>query len=140
MNSVKWSLLRKNKMSYVRWSSLIGVDLTDAEWFSLYTKENFTLNGMLEWCKQNKNQATFISDWYIFWHSMGGDESNKREDQYLAMWNCREEKTPVLDYVTVKQMLETDDWSLLGYENMTQKEVLIDCVKRWLVNVEKDCE
>ena len=34
-------------------------------------------------------------------------------------------------------MLETDDWSPLGYENMTQKELLVDCVKRWLANVEK---
>ena len=34
-------------------------------------------------------------------------------------------------------MLETDDWSPLGYETITQKELLVDCVKRWLANVEK---
>jgi hypothetical protein len=69
---------------------------------------------------------------------MGCDESDKREEQYLAMWNCTEENTPVLDYTTVKQMLETDDWSPLGYETITQKELLVDCVKRWLDNVEKE--
>ena len=77
---------------------------------------------------------------------MSGSDSNKREEQHLAMWNCAvyntksEYNTPTLDYVTVKQMLETDDWSLLGYETITQKDVLVDCVKRWITNVEKDCE
>jgi len=124
-------------MSYTRWSSIIGADLTDQEWIHLYTIEN-GIEDKLEWCKQNKNEKCYLSDWYIFWHSMGGDDSEKREDQYLAMWNCRESLTPVLDYVTVKQMLETDDWSPLGYETITQKELLVDCVKRWLNNVEKE--
>ena len=99
-------------MSYVRWSSIRG----DVK-----------------------------SDWYIFWHSMSGSDSNKKEEQYLAMWNCseysttHEYNTPTLDYCSVKKMLETDDWSLLGYENLTQKDILIDCVKRWIINVEEDC-
>lgn len=125
-------------MSYVRWSSIIGADLSNEEWMSLYTGES-NLEEKLEWCKKNKNPDCYLSDWYIFWHSMGGDESEKREDQYLAMWNCRESLTPVLDYTTVKKMLESDDWSPLGYETITQKDVLIDCVKRWLNNVDKDC-
>lgn len=125
-------------MSYVRWSSIIGADLSNEEWMSLYTGES-NLEEKLEWCKKNKSPDSYLSDWYIFWHSMGGDESEKREDQYLAMWNCRESLTPVLSYATVKQMLESDDWSPLGYETITQKDVLIDCVKRWLNNVDKDC-
>jgi hypothetical protein len=126
-------------MSYVRWSSIIGADLTIEEQRNLYTK-GATLEDELSWCIENKNADCYLSDWYIFWHSMGGDESEKREDQYLSMWNCNEERTPTLDYMTVKQMLETDDWSPLGYETITQKEVLVDCVKRWLSNVEKECE
>ena len=126
-------------MSYVRWSSIIGADLSNEEWMSLCTGE-FNLEEKLEWCKKNKSPDSYLSDWYIFWHSMGGDESEKREDQYLAMWNCSESSTPVLDYTIVKQMLETDDWSPLGYETITQKEVLIDCVKRWLDNVDRDCK
>jgi hypothetical protein len=122
-------------MSYVRWSSIIGADLSNEEWLNLYTGD-LTFDARLDWCKQNKNPDAYQSDWYIFWHSMGGDESNKKEDQCLAMWNCVEERTPVLDYATVKHMLETDDWSLLGYENMTQKEVLVDCVTRWLEDLE----
>ena len=124
-------------MSYTRWSSIINADLTDDEWFKLHVTEGLSLEEQVEWCKQNKTHETYLSDWYIFWHSMGGEESDKREEQYLAMWNCREEKTPVLDYTTVKTMLETDDWSPLGYETITQKELLVDCVKRWLANVEK---
>lgn len=124
-------------MSYTRWSSIIGADLTNQEWIYLYTTEN-GIEDKLEWCKQNKNANCYLSDWYIFWYSMGGDESEKREDQYLAMWNCRESLTPVLDYATVKQMLESDDWSPLGYETITQKDLLVDCVKTWLDNVERD--
>jgi len=124
-------------MSYTRWSSIINADLTNEEW--IHT-EGLSLEELLEWCKKNKSPDSYLSDWYIFWHSMGGDESNKREEQCLAMWNCKEESTPVLDYTTVKQMLETDDWSPLGYENITQKHVLVDCVKRWIRNVEVDCK
>jgi len=127
-------------MSYTRWSSIINADLNTEEWISLFTEQKTTLDQKVEWCKENKNPQSYLSDWYIFWHSMGGTESDKREEQYLAMWNCTEEKIPVLDYITVKTMLETDDWSPLGYEKLTQKELLVDCVKRWLVNVEKDCE
>lgn len=126
-------------MSYVRWSSIIGADLSNEEWMSIYTGD-LNLEEKVNWCKQNKNPESYLSDWYIFWHSMGGDESEKREDQYLAMWNCSELLTPVLDYVTVKQMLKTDDWTPLGYETITQKDLLVDCVKRWLDNVEKDCK
>lgn len=126
-------------MSYTRWSSIIGADLSNEEWMNLYTG-GLNFEEKLEWCRQNKNPESYLSDWYIFWHSMGGSESNKREEQCLAMWNCTESLTPVRDYATVKQMLETDDWSHLGYETITQKELLVDCVKRWLNNVEKDCK
>lgn len=125
-------------MSYVRWSSIIGAELSNEEWMSIYTGD-LNLEEKVNWCKQNKNPESYLSDWYIFWHSMGGTESEKREDQYLAMWNCSESSTPVLDYTTVKLMLETDDWSPLGYETITQKNVLVDCVKRWLNNIDKDC-
>ncbi len=124
-------------MSYVRWSSIVNCELTNEEYIALMGQG---LEASEKWCKENKTPDAEISDWYIFWHSMGGDESNKREDQYLAMWNCREERTPVLDYNTVKTMLETDDWSPLGYEKITQKHVLVDCVKRWIRNVEVDCK
>ncbi len=124
-------------MSYVRWSSIVNCELTNEEYIALMGQG---LEASEKWCKENKTPDAEISDWYIFWHSMGGDESNKREDQYLAMWNCREEGTPVLDYNTVKTMLEKDDWSSLGYETLTQKHVLVDCVKRWIRNVEADCK
>ena len=123
-------------MSYVRWSSMVNCELTTKEYIKLIP---LSLEEAEQWCKENKNSEAELSDWYIFWHSMGGDESNKREDQYLAMWYCGAENTPVLDYNTVKTMLETDDWSSLGYESFTQKSVLVDCVKRWLNNVEKEC-
>jgi hypothetical protein len=122
-------------MSYVRWSSIIGAELSDQEWIHLHTTEN-SIDDKLEWCKQNKNPECYLSDWYIFWYSMGGEESNNREEQYLAMWNCGESVTPVLEYLTVKQMLETDDWEPLGYETITQKELLVCCVKEWLTEVE----
>lgn len=124
-------------MSYVRWSSIVNCELTNEEYIALISEE---LEAREKWCKENKNPDAELSDWYIFWHSMGGDESNKREDQYLAMWMAGEEGTPVCDYNTVKTMLETDDWSPLGYKNITQKHVLLDCVKRWINNVEKDCK
>jgi hypothetical protein len=124
-------------MSYVRWGSIINCELTDKEYIALI---NESLEDKEKWCKENKTPEAELSDWYIFWHSMGGDESEKREDQYLAMWMAGEELTPVLDYTTVKTMLETDDWSPLGYENITQKHVLVDCVKRWIRNVEVDCK
>jgi hypothetical protein len=129
-------------MSYVRWSSIVNCELTTEEWISLHctTEKASTLEGIEKWCKENKTPDAEVSDWYIFWHSMGGYESDKRTDQYLAMWNCGEAKTPVLDYSAVKTMLETDDWSQLGYENITQKHVLVDCVKRWIRNVETDCK
>lgn len=98
-----------------------------------------TMEEKLQWCKKNKNPDCYISDWYIFWHSMSDNDSNKREDQHLAMWNCRELITPVVDYTTVKEMFENDDWSLLGYKTITQKELLVDCVNKWLNDVEKQC-
>lgn len=121
----------------MRWSSIVNCELTNEEYIALMGEG---LEATEKWCKENKTPDAELSDWYIFWHSMGGDESEKREDQYLAMWNCREERTPVLDYNTVKTMLETDDWSPLGYEKITQKHVLVDCVKRWIRNVEVDCK
>ena len=124
-------------MSYVRWSSMVNCELTTEEYFALM---NESLEATEKWCKENKTPDAELSDWYIFWHSMGGDKSEKREDQYLAMWMAGEELTPVLDYTTVKTMLETDDWSPLGYKNITQKHVLVDCVKRWIRNVEVDCK
>jgi len=124
-------------MSYVRWSSIVNCELTTEEYFALMDKD---LEATEQWCKENKTPDAEVSDWYIFWHSMGGNESNKRTAQYLAMWICGEEGAPVLDYTTVKTMLETDDWSPLGYKNITQKHVLVDCVKRWLKNVEEDCK
>lgn len=80
-----------------------------------------------------------LSNWYIFWCSMRGDESNKRKDQHLAMWLAGYDNTPVLDYNTVKTMLETDDWSPLGFEEITQKNILVDCVNRWITQVENEC-
>ena len=124
-------------MSYVRWSSMVNCELTTEEYMNLM---NESLEDTEKWCKENKNPDAELSDWYIFWHSMGGDESEKPEDQYLAMWNCTEELTPVLDYATVKTMLETDDWSPLGYKTLTQKHVLVDCVKGWLENIERECK
>lgn len=126
-------------MSYVRWSTIINADMSTEEWVDLISRR-IDLEGQLKWCKKNKNPECYLSDWYIFWHSISDKDSNQKEDQHLAMWNCGEQKTPVLDYKTVKQMLETDDWSPLGYKEITQKEVLIDCVKRWLDNVDRDCK
>jgi len=124
-------------MSYVRWGSVVGVELTDQEYVGLYFNENYSgPDDVLNWCRENKTPDAELSDWYIFWHSMGGDESEKPEDQYLAMWNRTEADCPVVDYNTVKTMLETDDWSPLGYKTLTQKHVLVDCVQRWLKNVE----
>lgn len=122
-------------MSYVRWSTMVNCELTNKEYIALMSEG---LEAQEKWCKENKNPDAELSDWYIFWHSMGGEESEKREDQYLAMWNCSEERTPVLDYATVKTMLETDDWSPLGYEKLTQRELLIECVKQWLDNIGRE--
>jgi len=49
-------------MSYVRWSSIINADLTDEEWFKLYTS-GLRLEEQLEWCKQNKTHDSYLSDW-----------------------------------------------------------------------------
>lgn len=55
------------------------------------------------------------------------------------MWLAGYDNTPVLDYNTVKTMLETDDWSPLGFEEITQKNILVDCVNRWITQVENEC-
>jgi len=123
-------------MSYVRWSSIIDADLTGEEFIQTM---GMSIEERLEWCQQHKNPTSYLSDWYIFWHSMGKEfDGETRQDQHLAMWNCNKGGTPTCDYDTVKTMLETDDWSPLGFENLTQKEVLIDCVTRWLNDVEEE--
>jgi hypothetical protein len=125
-------------MSYVRWSSIVNCELTDEEYIAFLIEDLETTE---KWCKEHKNPDAELSDWYIFWHSMGKEfDGDTRQDQHLAMWNCNEVRTPTCDYNTVKTMLETDDWSPLGYKNITQKHVLVDCVKRWIRNVEVDCK
>lgn len=121
-------------MSYTRWSTIINSPFTNDEELNMVV-EGIRLDKRIK-TAQERNPESYLSDWYIFWHSMGDDEDNSPENQYLAMWLAGEELNPVADYATVKRMYESDDWNELGFE-VRQKELLRDCVKRWLDNVER---
>jgi len=118
-------------MSLVRWSTIINSPFTDDEEIRMLTM-CMDLDTKLKKA-QEKNPDAYLSAWYIFWYSASGDcqAPSKPENQLLAMWLAGEERMPVEDYVTVKDMYERDDWSALGIE-IRQKEVLRECVKRWL--------
>jgi len=122
-------------MSLVRWSTIINSPFTDAEEIDLMSK-GLRLDDMLKKA-QEKNPAAYLSDWYIFWYSMSGDDDdmNNPTQQALAMWLAGEDKNPVADYATVKEMYETDDWSKMEIK-IRQKEVLRECVGRRLKQVE----
>ena len=124
-------------MSYARWSSIIDVEnLSKEEWVNLHTSE-WSLEEQLDWCRQNKNPEAYLSEWYIFWHS-DSDAEGDAEDQYLALWKTHESLIPVVDYDSVKAMLEKDDWSALGFETITQKDLLVGCAKQWIQDVQEE--
>lgn len=124
-------------MSYVRWSSVIGSDYTFEEMMEDIKNKTLASKDMTK--RQLETPGSYKSEWYIFWHC-GFDESENqtREDQCLAMYLQGEKVSPVLPYDDVKEMFDNDDWSMLGYSEIRQKEVLVDCVKQWLEDVEEE--
>lgn len=123
-------------MSYARWSTIVNSPFTDQEEVELMMsnkrlEERVTI-------AQERNPEAYLSDWYIFWYSCSDDDVNDHtpENQMLALWLAGEEVTPVISYPKLKEMVEKDDWSELGFE-IRQKELMLDCIQRWMYNVEK---
>lgn len=126
-------------MSYVRWSTVINPAISFKEEFELLS--NGTKYDAIHKMKLDSEDA-YQSKWYIYWHSMAidsEDESNKKEDQYLAVWYQGSSNTPVLDYELIKEIYESKNWKYFG-DDIDQFEVLEDCLKRWIDDVEEDCE
>ena len=119
-------------MSYVRWGSVIGTDVTLEKILEKMKQKSLKSFNITE--LQLETPGSYESDWYIFWHEGSGSED--KEDQLLAMWLSKEKRSPILPYGVVKEMLESDDWSPLGFENLRQKEVLVKAVKQWIADVE----
>lgn len=121
-------------MSYIRWGSVCNSSMSLTDEMDLLRRGK-TLQEVRQ-C-QLKEAGTVTSDWYIYWHSMSGDDHNEtRDDQYLAMWNRNSEKTPVWSYSDVKAMHETKNWALLG-DDLTQIDILENCIERWLNDVKE---
>jgi len=84
----------------------------------------FLQNGVqYKWIQKitKKRNHYEMSDWYIFDHCNG----------CLAIYH-RHGGVPCLDYETVREMLNTDDWSYLEQcmgHPITQKDVLIRVIK-----------
>lgn len=79
------------------------------------------------------------SEWYIFWHvgfSKEQDESDRREDQLLAVWLAGHEDTPVLPYAEIKRLREADAWEEY-FPEVPERDVLNRCVDRWLAEMEE---
>lgn len=125
-------------MSFVRWSSIWPDPFTDEETIENY-KNKLSLEDKVA-LAQEKDPNAVLSDWYIYWHSWSGDESNKREDQYLAMWLAGEDEHPVCSYNNVKEMLELDDWTLLGFKEIRQPFILKVCAQKFIDRVDAECE
>lgn len=121
-------------MSYVRWSTVVGHGWTrDQEIQSLHDVGWEKTRELME-----SEPGAEKSDWYIFWHHNGLCHKEQTPDnQLLSIWNCRcpQGLTPTFTLAEVKHMYQTDDWGNLP---ITQKHVLLDCVQRWLAEVEKD--
>jgi hypothetical protein len=125
-------------MSYVRWSTIFNSGMS-------WEDERVLLQKGMPYAEIQKlklsKPGAYKSNWYIYWHSNGGEESNKRCDQLLAIWFSGDgSHTPIMSYDQVKEMYDNDNWEALGYERFNQKEVLTDCVQRWLSDVEEECE
>lgn len=123
-------------MSYVRWSSVIGSDYSFEEMIKDIQEGALCTRDMTK--RQLETPGSYKSKWYIFWHcGYTETETNNREDQLLAIWLQGEQVTPVLEYDVVKEMYERDAWHELPFSEVPQKEVLLDCVKSWLDDVDE---
>lgn len=122
-------------MSYVRWSSVIGSDVSMAT--ILDEMRDGTLKSKDFTRRQLETPGSYQSKWYIFWHC-GFDESGNqsKEEQLLAIWLAGQSHNTTLPYDEVKYMYENDDWHTLAYTELPQKELLRECVGQWLEDVE----
>lgn len=129
-------------MSYVRWSSVWPdpFDTIQEKIDSCYRDGEYQGWEEVLRAAQSCNPECEISDWYIFWHCGASDDPSQetRKDQLLAMWQAGHDHTPVLPYDTVRYMYQKDHWEMLGYDDLTQKDLLRHCVARWLCDVEEE--
>lgn len=122
-------------MSYIRWSSDIKDTVPFEEEMKLY------LDGKTyEDIKALKEErGAVLSDWYIYWHANGYDKGVGRHDQLLSIWHkTMGDHLDTFSYTEVMDMYDRDDWSAIHCTELTQKEVMKECVERWLKEVEDE--
>lgn len=124
-------------MSYVRWSSVIDTDVTFEQLVEEMQAGKLKSKDFTR--RQLETPGSYQSKWYIFWHC-GYDESDQRspEHELLAIWLAGQGHNTILPYDEVKYMYENDDWHVLSYTELPQKELLRECVRQWLEDVEAE--
>lgn len=122
-------------MEYVRWNSFYP----EVEPFTREEKLDFIINHVhldkQVLLAQDKNSEIELSNWYIHTTSKGGF----LEDKGLSFWQLGDfTESPTHYYKDIKKMYENDNWSALGYENITQIQILRSVVEKWLEVVESN--
>ena len=124
-------------MSYIRWSSDIKNVVPFEEEMKLYAQGK----GWEEVRALKEARGAVFSDWYIYYHSNGGyiNRPEVKEDQLLSIWHrTMDGHLDTFTYGEVRDMYDRDDWSAIHCTELTQKEVMRECVAEWLQEVEDE--
>lgn len=141
-------------MSYVRWSSTLPITETCKEcgreprpkpatheeaidqYIKLHTED------MARWERRKAEGKRALcelctSPWYIYWDCQSGET---RDSQILAVWSNAIDEHPYYDYPTLRDIANRGAWSeIAGHaESGNPFDVLAECVKEWLAEVESD--
>ena len=126
-------------MSYIRWSSDIKNVMPFDEEMQLYIdgKTYDDIKAIKE------ARGAVLSDWYIYYHSNASeryvDRPETRKDQLLSIWHrTMDGHLDTFTYKEVRDMYDRDDWSAIHCTELTQKEVMRECVALWLKEVEDE--
>ncbi len=77
--------------------------------------------------------------WYIFQST--NCESTEKKDQLLSVWHEDFRKSsPGFTYQEVKRMLESDDFSKIPGYSEKDKDLLSNCFKEFIDDVDRDFE
>ena len=121
-------------MSYIRWSSDIKNVMPFEEEMQLYSEGKD-----YEHIKRIKEErGAVLSDWYIYYHANDSTEPQTRENQLLSIWHKSMTGLGTFAYKEVRDMYDRDDWSNLTASEITQKEIMRECVLQWLTEVEEE--